>query len=42
MASRASLTYGQADRVVSAIAGRLRRIGLHTDAIVAAPDGEHG
>jgi hypothetical protein len=29
------LTYGQADRMVSAIAGRLRRLGLHTDAIVA-------
>jgi acyl-CoA synthetase (AMP-forming)/AMP-acid ligase II len=28
------LTYAQADRMVSAIAGRLRRIGLHTDAIV--------
>jgi non-ribosomal peptide synthetase component E (peptide arylation enzyme) len=28
------LTYAQADRAVSAIAGRLRRIGLHTDAIV--------
>jgi len=30
-----ALTYRQADRVVSAIAGRLRRMGLHTDAIVA-------
>jgi hypothetical protein len=29
------LSYRQADRMVSAIAGRLRRIGLHTDAIVA-------
>jgi non-ribosomal peptide synthetase component E (peptide arylation enzyme) len=29
-----ALTYRQADRVVSAIAGRLRRMGLHTDAIV--------
>lgn len=29
------LTYAQADRAVSAIAGRLRRIGLQTDAIVA-------
>jgi AMP-binding enzyme len=29
------LTYAQCDRMVSAIAGRLRRIGLHTDAIVA-------
>ena len=29
------LTYAQADRAVSAIAGRLRRIGLHTDAVVA-------
>jgi hypothetical protein len=29
------LTYRQADRMVSAIAGRLRRLGLHTDAIVA-------
>src|SRR5262245_15201477 len=28
------LTYAQADRVVSAIAGRLRRMGLYTDAIV--------
>jgi hypothetical protein len=28
------LTYAQADRMVSAIAGRLRRIGLQTDAIV--------
>jgi len=28
------LTYAQADRMVSAIAGRLRRIGLNTDAIV--------
>ncbi len=28
------LTYAQADRMVSAIAGRLRRMGLHTDAIV--------
>jgi len=28
------LTYAQADRMVSAIAGRLRRIGLPTDAIV--------
>lgn len=28
------LTYAQADRAVSAIAGRLRRMGLHTDAIV--------
>jgi hypothetical protein len=30
-----SLTYAQADRMVSAIAGRLRRLGLRTDAIVA-------
>jgi hypothetical protein len=30
-----ALTYRQADRMVSAIAGRLRRMGLHTDAIVA-------
>jgi acyl-CoA synthetase (AMP-forming)/AMP-acid ligase II len=29
------LTYAQADRALSAIAGRLRRIGLQTDAIVA-------
>ena len=29
-----SLTYAQADRMVSAIAGRLRRLGLSTDAIV--------
>jgi hypothetical protein len=29
------LTYRQTDRMVSAIAGRLRRMGLHTDAIVA-------
>jgi non-ribosomal peptide synthetase component E (peptide arylation enzyme) len=29
------LTYAEADHAVSAIAGRLRRIGLHTDAIVA-------
>jgi hypothetical protein len=28
------LTYGQADRIVSAIAGRLRRMGLSTDAVV--------
>jgi hypothetical protein len=28
------LTYAQADRVVSALAGRLRRMGLYTDAIV--------
>jgi non-ribosomal peptide synthetase component E (peptide arylation enzyme) len=28
------LSYAQADRMVSAIAGRLRRMGLHTDAIV--------
>ena len=28
------LTYAQTDRMVSAIAGRLRRIGLHTDAVV--------
>ena len=28
------LTYAQADRIVSAIAGRLRRMGLQTDAIV--------
>lgn len=28
------LTYAQADRMASAIAGRLRRMGLHTDAIV--------
>jgi hypothetical protein len=28
------LTYAEADRVVSAIAGRLRRMGLRTDAIV--------
>ena len=30
-----SLTYAQADRMVSAIAGRLRRMGLYTDAVVA-------
>ncbi|MPZ38734.1 MAG: AMP-binding protein [Rhizobiales bacterium] len=30
-----SLTYAQADRVISAIAGRLHRIGLQSDAIVA-------
>jgi hypothetical protein len=29
-----SLTYAQADRMVSAIAGRLRRMGLYTDAVV--------
>ena len=29
------LSYRQADRMVSAIAGRLRRMGLHTDDIVA-------
>ena len=29
------LTYRQADRMVSAIAGRLRRMGLRTDAVVA-------
>ncbi|HKA78487.1 MAG TPA: class I adenylate-forming enzyme family protein [Xanthobacteraceae bacterium] len=29
-----TLTWAQADRVVSAIAGRLRRMGLNTDAIV--------
>ena len=29
------LSYRQSDRMVSAIAGRLRRMGLHTDAIVA-------
>src|SRR5262249_15191098 len=29
------LTYAQCDRVIAAIAGRLRRIGLHTDGIVA-------
>ena len=29
------LTYAQADRMVSAIAGRLRRMGLRTDAVVA-------
>ena len=29
------LTYAQADRIVSAIADRLRRMGLHTDAVVA-------
>jgi AMP-binding enzyme len=28
------LTYGQADRLISAIAGRLRRIGLSTDAVI--------
>jgi acyl-CoA synthetase (AMP-forming)/AMP-acid ligase II len=28
------LSYAEADRMVSAIAGRLRRMGLHTDAIV--------
>jgi hypothetical protein len=28
------LTYAEADRVVSSMAGRLRQIGLHTDAIV--------
>lgn len=30
-----SLTYAQADRVISAIAGRLHRIGLRPDAVVA-------
>jgi len=30
-----ALTYAEADRVISAIAGRLRRIGLANDAIVA-------
>lgn len=30
-----SLTYAQADRIVSAIAARLRRMGLPTDAVVA-------
>ena len=29
------LTYAEADRIVSAIAGRLRRLGLPTDAVVA-------
>jgi hypothetical protein len=29
------LTYAEADRMVSAIAGRLRRMGLNTDAVVA-------
>ncbi len=29
-----TLTYAQADRMISAIAGRLRRIGLHSDSIV--------
>ena len=29
------LTYREADRVISAVAGRLRRMGLRTDAIVA-------
>jgi acyl-CoA synthetase (AMP-forming)/AMP-acid ligase II len=29
-----SLTYAQADHMVSAIAGRLRRMGLYTDAVV--------
>ena len=29
------LTYAQADRVISAIAARLRRLGLQTDAVVA-------
>jgi hypothetical protein len=29
-----TLTYAQADRMISAIAGRLRRVGLHTDAVV--------
>jgi hypothetical protein len=29
------LTYEQTDRIVSGIAGRLRRMGLHTDAVVA-------
>jgi AMP-binding enzyme len=29
-----ALTYAQADRVISAIAGRLRRIGLRSDAII--------
>jgi non-ribosomal peptide synthetase component E (peptide arylation enzyme) len=28
------LTYAQADRAIAAIAARLRRLGLHTDAIV--------
>jgi hypothetical protein len=30
-----TLTYAEADRIISAIAGRLRRIGLASDAIVA-------
>src|SRR5947209_633650 len=29
------LTYAQADRAIAAIGSRLRRVGLHTDAIVA-------
>ncbi len=33
-ARRGGLTYAEADRVVSAIAGRLRRMGLPTDAVV--------
>ncbi len=28
------LTYGQADRMISAVAGRLRRMGLQTDEVV--------
>jgi hypothetical protein len=31
---RRRLTYSQADHVISAMAGRLRRIGLHTDDVV--------
>jgi hypothetical protein len=29
------LTYGEADRVISALAARLHRMGLHTDSVVA-------
>ena len=35
------LTYAQADRMISAIAGRLRRIGLRTDAIVGLQIRQH-
>ena len=31
------LTYAQADRAISALAGRLRGLGLQTDAVVAHP-----
>ena len=35
------LTYAQADHIVSAIAGRLRRLGLPTDSVVGAAIAEH-